>query len=30
MDDARSIRKTEKYYLVPARLHLAAQSRHWM
>src|SRR5579863_2141462 len=30
MDDARSIRKTEKYYLVPARLQLAAQSRHWM
>jgi hypothetical protein len=30
MDDARGIRKTEKYYLVPARLHLAAQSRHWM
>jgi hypothetical protein len=30
MDDARSVRKTEKYYLVPARLHLAAQSRHWM
>ena len=30
MDDARSIRKTKKYYLVPTRLHLAAQSRHWM
>jgi hypothetical protein len=30
MDDARGIRKTEKYYLVAARLHLAAQSRHWM
>src|SRR5260370_32040428 len=30
MDDARGIRKTEKCYLVPARLHLAAQSRHWM
>src|ERR1700733_3525963 len=30
MDDACSIRKTEKCYLVPARLHLAAQSRHWM
>jgi hypothetical protein len=30
MDDARGIRKTEKYYLVPARLHLAPQSRHWM
>ena len=24
MDDARSIRKTEKCYLVPARLHLTA------
>jgi DNA phosphorothioation-dependent restriction protein DptH len=30
MDDARSIRKTEKSYLVLALLHLAAQSRHWM
>src|SRR5580698_3229701 len=30
MDDASSIRKTEKCYLVPARLHLAAQSCHWM
>src|SRR3984957_15985005 len=30
MDDARGIRKTEKYYLMPARLHLAPQSRHWM
>ena len=30
MNDACSIRKTEKCYLVPARLHLAAQGRHWM